>query len=67
MKNKNLLKILTLILYFINEGKITPRNFKKLKYLLYLACFDYYEKHWKTLIDVEFEKDKKGDLKIKLK
>ena len=61
------IKILTLILYFINEGKITPRNFKKLKYLLYFACFDYYEKYKKTLIDMEFEKDKKGDLKIKLK
>ena len=64
--NKDLLKIVSLVLYFINEGKISARNFEKLKYLLYFANLDHFEKHYRPIIKVQFYKGKK-DFEIRLK
>lgn len=67
IKNKDLLKVVNIALYFINEGKISAKNFKKLKYLLYFVCMDYYEKHQKKLLEIEFWLNKKKDIVIKIK
>ena len=64
--NKDLLKIVNLVLYFINKGKISSRNFKKLKYLLYFSNVDYYEKYYKPIVKVHFYKNKK-DFEIRPK
>ena len=66
MKIKDLQKIVNITLYFINKGKISARNFKKLKYLLYFACFDHYEKSHKKIVKLNFYRDK-DDIIIKEK
>ena len=64
--NRDLLKIVELVLYFINKGKISAHNFKKLKYLIYFANFDHYEKHCRPIIKVHFYRNK-DDFEIRLK